>query len=401
MTRGASVTEHVDGAIQRVLHAMRTHLGLDVAFVARVGDGQRLFRYVDSDLEPSPVTAGGVDPAEDSYCYYVINGQIPHVLRDPAQHPVAASLPVTAELPVGTHFSVPIKLNDGSVYGTLCSFSLDVKKSVDEGDLTAVRMMSGLLAGYIDDEEQRRRRDDERRRHLQTVMARSDLEIVFQPIVCLRTGDVVGHEALARFPELKRPPDEVLAEAWNLDVGIDLERKAVRTALRSMSLLPPGTFMTVNASPATLSSGAFAEAVRAALVDPARLVVEVTEHAAVTDYGELLTATSQLRSSGLRLAIDDVGMGFSGLNHILRLSPDIIKIDAALIRDVDQNVAKQALISALVGFAERTAVEVIAEGIETEAEWEMVRLLGVGVAQGYFIGRPQPLPRRALLRATG
>lgn len=131
----------------------------------------------------------------------------------------------------------------------------------------------------------------------------------------------------------------------------------------------------VNVSPATLTTPQFAAAV--ASVPPGRLTVEITEHAAVEDYCALRVARDDLRARGVRLAIDDVGMGFSELHHIIESEPDSIKIDVAVVRDVDSSLAKAAMIEALVAFGRRTGVLVIAEGIATEAELTSLRAMGV------------------------
>jgi EAL domain-containing protein (putative c-di-GMP-specific phosphodiesterase class I) len=215
--------------------------------------------------------------------------------------------------------------------------------------------------------------------------------MVFQPIVRLRDRQPVGYEALARFPSLEQGPGEVFADAWRLGVGVELEMTAVRAALAAFPQVPSDAYMSINAAPATLASWDFREAVGSTDLDPTRLVVEVTEHAAIDDYEDLLAAVTWLAGLGVRLAIDDVGMGFSGLNQILRLSPHIIKVDAGLVRDIDESVAKQALISALVTFGARTAATVVAEGVETSDEWDALRILGVEHAQGYHVSRPANL----------
>lgn len=382
-------------AIQRALEAMRAHLNLDVAFVSQIRDGRRVFQFVDARDEDCPVEVGGSDPVEDSYCHYVISGQMPQLLGDPSRHPIASRMAATHELPVGTHISVPIELNDGHVYGTFCCFSYDVRDGVDERDLAAVRMLSRVIAGYIEDREAARRDAEARRVRIRTITAGEDLTMVFQPIVRLGDGVPVGYEALARFPHHDQGPATLFADAWDLGLGIELEMKAVRAALREFPRLPARTYMTINAAPMTLASAEFDKALTSDQIDPARVVVEVTEHAAIDDYDALLLALTRMTTSGVRLAIDDVGTGFSGLRHIVRLSPQIIKVDADLVRNIDAIAAKQAMISALVTFASRTNVAVVAEGIETRAELEALKVLGVELGQGYHIDRPDVLPNKA------
>lgn len=136
--------------IKQGLHAMREHLDMDVAFVSRLHSGRREFAYVDTASGTGPIFAGDSDPAEDSYCQQVVDGRIPQLLIDPGQHPVAASLSATTELPVGTHLSVPIDLPGGD-HGTCCAFTYDVQPHRDERDLAAVRMLARLVVTSLDE----------------------------------------------------------------------------------------------------------------------------------------------------------------------------------------------------------------------------------------------------------
>lgn len=381
---------HQDEVIQRVLRGAREHLGLDLAFISQFIDGDRVFRYVDSAEGTSCVQAGGSDRLEESYCHYVVQGSLPGFLPDPTRHPVSAGLAATEALGVGTHLSVPIRFSDGRVYGTFCCFSLSVNDLLHARDLQTLQMLACLIADQLEaldaDERALRCRHDE---ITQLLVDPQGVAMVFQPLVELDTGRTMAVEALARFPDGAPGPEHVFAEAWATGLGVDLEMKAVRAALVVLDELPADMRLGVNVSPATLITPAFHEAVRS--VPPGRLAVEVTEHAAVEDYCELRVARQRLRSAGIRLAIDDVGMGFSGLHHILESAPDTIKIDAAVVRDVHDNPAKIAMIEALVSFGARMDVLVIAEGIETEDELTALRALRVPVGQGYHLGRPGQL----------
>jgi EAL domain-containing protein (putative c-di-GMP-specific phosphodiesterase class I) len=122
-----------------------------------------------------------------------------------------------------------------------------------------------------------------------------------------------------------------------------------------------------------------------------RIVLEITEHAHVEDYDALLCALEPLRKNGVRLAVDDAGAGYSGLQHILQIRPDFIKLDMALTRHIDLDPARRALASALVAFARDTGSRIIAEGVETASELNTLRGIGIEKAQGYFLGRPMPI----------
>ncbi len=220
-----------------------------------------------------------------------------------------------------------------------------------------------------------------------TIEARS-LETHFQPIVNLRSGSAVGAEALSRFPHGPvRPPDVWFADAASVGLGIELELTALDVALEQLHRLPTALYLSLNASVETIVSERF----RATLADaPAeRIVLELTEHTPVTDYVAFDRAIGELRSNGVRLAVDDAGSGFSSFSHILNLRPDIIKLDIALTRGIDRDPARQALGRALLNFGlEAYRTTVVAEGIETAGELETLRSLGCPIGQGFILGRP-------------
>jgi EAL domain-containing protein (putative c-di-GMP-specific phosphodiesterase class I) len=390
-------TDHVDEAIQRMLRALRADLGLDVAFVSQFRDGARVFRYVDADTGTSVVQVDGSDPVEESSCHDVVRGALPEVLPDPAQHPLAARIPATSAVPVGTHLSVPIRFSDGTVYGTFCCFSTEVEPQIDEQSLIGVRLVARVVAEYLEERHHNEAARRARRQALRDIEIGRDLVPAFQPIVHLASGTAVGLEALARFPALDGGPAVVFADAWALGVGPELELKAARAAFEQLPRLPPDMYLSVNASPALITSGALLDAVPRNFPGE-RLVVEVTEHAVVEDYDELLPALGELRCRGVRLAVDDVGAGFSGLSSILQVEPDVLKLDATLVRDVDGLLSKQAMVSALVSFAARSGPSLVAEGVESVNEMGMLRNLGVGFGQGYHLGRPALLSAGASVR---
>lgn len=211
--------------------------------------------------------------------------------------------------------------------------------------------------------------------------------MLFQPIVELGGGTMVGAEALARFGGLPyRPPNAWFAEADAMSLGTDLEVVAVDKALEGLLDLAPDVYLSINVSPATLVDARFSEVISNA--DPTRLVLELTEHARVGDYDRLDRAMKTFRSAGMRVAVDDAGAGFASLRHILKLRPDLIKLDMSLIRDINLDPFKQALATSLISFGEKCNATIVAEGIESEAELRMLVELGVGYGQGWFLGEP-------------
>ena len=215
----------------------------------------------------------------------------------------------------------------------------------------------------------------------------------FQPIVDLETRRPIGMEALARFSaEPSRTPDRWFAEADQVGLGDELEILALESAFASLSQLAPPLFMSVNISPRAARSEAFAETMD--LVRPDRVVIEMTEHAPISDYDAITESLQRQRARGVRLAIDDAGAGFSSLQHILNMDPDVIKLDISMTRDIESTPPKRALAAALSTFAHEIGCLMVAEGIETEEEVEVLCELGISVGQGYLLGVPAPLDER-------
>jgi EAL domain-containing protein (putative c-di-GMP-specific phosphodiesterase class I) len=213
---------------------------------------------------------------------------------------------------------------------------------------------------------------------------------VFQPVYEITSGECFAVEALARFSgQPKRTPDCWFAEAHAMGVGVDLEVVSVRGALTCLSDIPDGVVLCVNAGPEAILSDEVRELLVAS--ESGRVVIELTEQAKVDDYSRLLHTLRQLHLMGVRLAIDDTGAGFASLAHILKLGPDIIKLDRELTSRIDHDPVRIALATALVSFASRMGADIIAEGIETAAELEVLRGLGIRYGQGYFLCRPTSL----------
>ncbi len=230
--------------------------------------------------------------------------------------------------------------------------------------------------------------DEEERAEIEGLLDRERPVIpYFQPLVSLSTGRVLGYEALSRFPDPPgRGPEAWFAQAARCGLAPRLEAAALRAAL-SASGRPPGTFLSINVSPRTLAS----PDVRAVLPqDMTGLVVEITEHELAEDLDALEKELNKLRERGARIAVDDAGAGYSGLQQVMRIQPDVIKLDRSLVMNLDRDPAKEALIDSFVRFARRTGASVCAEGIETMEELRLLADLDVTYGQGYVLARPAP-----------
>jgi diguanylate cyclase (GGDEF)-like protein len=210
---------------------------------------------------------------------------------------------------------------------------------------------------------------------------------VFQPIVDLHTGEVLGHEALSRFPEADwRNPQEWFQLAHAHDLAIELEAAAVRAALEAPGR-PAVPNVNLNISPKVLLSARD----RIGLPDDlSAITIEVTEDALVTEGPELELALLELRARGARIAVDDAGAGYAGFTQLVRVRPDVIKLDRSLVAGVDTDPLKAAVVKAFVHFADSAHAVVCAEGIETPAELHTITSLGADSGQGFLLGRPTP-----------
>jgi EAL domain-containing protein (putative c-di-GMP-specific phosphodiesterase class I) len=226
---------------------------------------------------------------------------------------------------------------------------------------------------------------------LQHVLAGGGLRMALQPVIDLRRGQVVGYEALARF----EGPPAVGPDVWfdaasQLGCGPALEAVALRRALQLRSQLPANCFLSVNITPDYLGEPEVAD-VFADAGDLAGVVVELTEHRVLDDEVAVLVALARLRDAGALVAIDDAGAGYAGLRWLMTLRPDIVKLDRSLVADIDRDETRVALVEMLGSFSGRIDAWLLAEGIERQGELDALVRLGVPLAQGYLLARPDPV----------
>jgi EAL domain-containing protein (putative c-di-GMP-specific phosphodiesterase class I)/CheY-like chemotaxis protein len=232
-----------------------------------------------------------------------------------------------------------------------------------------------------------RQRRGEVRGDLESVLAESAFQPVFQPVLDLSSGRTVGHEALTRFDDGTRP-DRRFADAEAVGLGLELESACLSAAIAAARHLPDGGWLSLNVSPALLLERRLLQQCLRAHVGP--VVLEVTEHVAIENYAAISEAVASI-GADVRIAVDDAGAGFASFRHILELRPDYVKLDIGLVREIDHDDVRQALVAGIVYFAKKSGCQLIAEGIETAGERDQLRSLGVDLAQGYLLGRPAPV----------
>ncbi|MFZ5472298.1 MAG: EAL domain-containing protein [Myxococcota bacterium] len=240
-----------------------------------------------------------------------------------------------------------------------------------------------------------RRLNAKGRERLRDLIVSRQLTSAFQPIVEMDSTQVQAYEALIRGPagsDLAMPA-MLFDLATDTDLLAELDRACCDTTFDSARSMPEGALLFANVLPSLINDPEF----RARLLDrarttvePQRIVLELNEGVAIKSYEVLSKGIDELRSCGIRLAVDDLGAGYANLDHVLRLRPDFLKLDISLVRDVHKSAVKQALIESMVAVGKAVSSVVIAEGIEDPAERETLRSLGVKWGQGFLFARPGP-----------
>jgi EAL domain-containing protein (putative c-di-GMP-specific phosphodiesterase class I) len=253
--------------------------------------------------------------------------------------------------------------------------------------LPMVREFGVVAAGLLGPALAARERRAQLRLELQGVIDQEAFRPVFQVVKELATGRVIGFEALTRFAD-GTPPDLKFQGAVAAGLGLELEQACLTASIRAATALPPGAWLSLNVSPAlALAAEPLVALIR---TTDREIVLEITEHAPIEDYPRLAGALVTLRHHA-RLAVDDAGAGYAGLRHILEVQPQFVKLDISLVRAVDKDAARRAMIGGMIAFARDAGCALIAEGIETPGELATLQALGVGFGQGYLLGRPAPV----------
>ncbi len=231
---------------------------------------------------------------------------------------------------------------------------------------------------------------------LARLIAGDGVSMVVQPIVDVRSGKVHAYEALARFgqPRADGSPLHWFSLAEEFGERAELERTCLRLALELFPERPQGTSMTVNLSAPVLLE----PLTMTMLLDAAKrmsgslegLVIEITEETLVNSDEQLSSIFATLGERGARTAVDDMGAGYSGLRQITTVLPSYLKLDRSLITGIDSDGERAALVGALAGYSQQVGSMLVAEGIETKAEVDMLARLGVPLAQGFYLSRPGP-----------
>jgi EAL domain-containing protein (putative c-di-GMP-specific phosphodiesterase class I)/GGDEF domain-containing protein len=245
---------------------------------------------------------------------------------------------------------------------------------------------------------QKMQADFQTRCRLQDVLLGNQITTVFQPIVDILRGGLLGFEALSRGPAgtQSHNPINLFEAAKATDLVFELDRHCRRRALRTARDLPVPHMLFVNVVPASMYDPDFQGTSLIKLLEgvglsPERIVLEVSEGYAIENYQLFVEALQNFKQIGFSIAVDDIGAGYSGLEKIAHLNPRYLKFDMQLVRDIDRSHVKREMARALKTFADKMDSQIIAEGIEREGEQQACIDLGIDFGQGYLLARPAPL----------
>lgn len=221
---------------------------------------------------------------------------------------------------------------------------------------------------------------------------------VYEPIVEVEDKTVFGYEALARGPEGSafHSPVALFTAAEEYELVFELDVVCRESGLRGAVDFPKGTKLFLNIRPTTIHDPAFKEDKLIETLErrdlaPTDVVFEISEQESISSFGDFRAMRDYYRSLGFQFALDDTGTGYAGLEELLELEPDYIKIDRSMVSGVDQDPARQDVLTALLQLADKMGSQVIGEGLDTLEELEMLGRLGIRFGQGWLFGRPTPL----------
>jgi EAL domain-containing protein (putative c-di-GMP-specific phosphodiesterase class I) len=221
---------------------------------------------------------------------------------------------------------------------------------------------------------------------------------VYEPIVEVESKTVFGYEALARGPEGSafHSPIALFTAAEEHDLVFELDCVCRESGLRGAVDFPTGTKLFLNIRPTTIHDPAFKEDKLIETLErrdlaPTDVVFEISEQESISSFGAFREMRDYYRSLGFQFALDDTGSGYAGLEELLEIEPDYIKIDRSMVSGVDQDPARQDVLTALLQLADKMGSQVIGEGLDTLEELDMLGRLGIRFGQGWLFGRPTPL----------
>lgn len=379
--------DHLQPQLQELVRRAKVTFDMPVAFLTHMDEHTQTLEVVESSI-PWLFQEGYQQEREKTLCQAALDGEVPAVMADVSQYPAAMKLPAASFPRIRSYASKPIVLSDGSLYGSLCLAGLTRNRDLRPRDAELLGMLAEAAAVIIEPGLAAMGRTSQVRQRIDQVIAAGGPRVLFQPIVDLASRHRVGAESLSRFPaEWAQTPDVVFAEAFTIGLGEQLELCTIEKAAQAIQQV--GGYLSINVCVPTLKDPGFGELM--GRMPLSRVVLELTEQHAVEDYEHISAVLNPLRREGLRLAIDDLGVGYSSFKHLVALAPDVLKLDRSIVSGVQDDPLLASLIRSLVSFAVAAQAKVVAEGVEESAEADMLTDLGVDYGQGWLFGKPAEL----------
>ena len=345
---------------------------------AHGGTGVAVFSWLDRSGEPSLLASSrdGADVFADAGAVMSLRGQVGPWIEYPATVAGGGN-------PPGCMVCCPLQCRQTTVGVLVIEGANQAQEEMLAAGMDYAPTVALLLGQALSDGH----RTQETRAMVERTLHQGAFQAVFQPIVDVDSGEVLGYEALTRLAN-GEPIVRLLAEATEAGIRAHTEIGLLRAALHDARDLK-GAWLSLNVSPSVVVDRA-AELATLFAASECQVVIELTENERIEDYATVRQALMSL-GERVKVSVDDTGAGYASLRHVIDLHPDYLKLDRSWITGLDQDRTRQALVAGMVAFCRHTDTEMIAEGVETESELAALRALDVPLAQGYLLGRPARL----------
>jgi len=389
-------TSEVDApseALLDLLDLLRRRVGMELAWLGRLDKELLILQVTCGNARRFGLQPGSSIRREDGLFGKVLTGELPELIPDTrADRRTAGTSPVR-ELGIGAYAATQVRDADGVTFGLLGCVHGQAQPALGPRDLRLLCLLADFLTEYVSDLRRIWEIRSRLWRRIHDLINAGGPAIHFQPIVDLTSTKTVAVEALSRLPGAQGQPGTLFKDATAVGLGPELEISAIHRALSALPHLPTDVRLAVNASPTTVASGLVDILLETGCAD--RLAVEITEHEEIDADSALMDAVAALRAHGVLIVIDDIGTGYAGLDLLLHLRPDVIKLDGYIVRGMGTDPAHRAVAAGVTSIAKDMASLVVAEGIETSSDLAAARAAGINYGQGYLLGRPTPNLRTA------
>ncbi|EFC81498.1 EAL domain-containing protein [Parafrankia sp. EUN1f] len=380
-------------ALMGLLDLLRRRLRMEIAWLGRLDGGLLILQGLCGNAQPFGLALGCTIRRDAGVFGRVLTGDLPELIPNTRRDPRTADIISVQDLGIGAYAATPILDTDGNLYGLVGCLHRHPQPSLGDRDIRFLRLLARFLTGYVSDLHRMWEIRSRVWHRVHTLIDSDGLRIHYQPVIDLVAGRTVGVEALTRLPDPRLSTAALFRDAAAAGLGPELEIAAIQRALPVLPALPDDVRLAVNAAPSTVTGGLVDLLLDTG--DPSRLVVEITEAEQAYDNPDLVEAVRLLRRHGALIAIDDLGACYSGLEMLLSLRPDVVKIDRVLIKNMSGDPVRRAIVAGITTIARETGCRVVAEGIETQADLTAAQEAGIHCGQGYLLGRPTPDLRAA------